>query len=108
MYANPDETKSMTVSNRDIIARKHEALVARLTESGELLGGAGLDYPWNTITIRWNQGDPISADGPFIHIQEHLTAYYVVDCDSTDRACEIAQELLDFHVTAVEVRPIHT
>jgi hypothetical protein len=39
MYADPNETKAMAASNRDIIARKHKALVARLTESGELLNG---------------------------------------------------------------------
>ena len=108
MYANPNETKAMAASDRDIIARKHEALVARLTESGELLNGAGLDYPWNTFTIRWNQGDPLRTDGPFTDAEEQLTAYYVVDCVSAERAVELAREIVDFHVTAIEVRPIHT
>jgi hypothetical protein len=108
MYADPNETKAMAASDRDTIAHKHEALVARLTESGELLYGAGLDYPWNTTTIRWNHGDPISTDGPFTDAEEQLTAYYVVNCVSADRAFELAREIVDFHVTAVEVRPIHT
>ena len=65
MYANPHETKSMSVTDREIVARKHQGLVASLTASGELLGGEGLDYPWNTTTVRWNQGEPILTDGPF-------------------------------------------
>jgi hypothetical protein len=108
MYADPNETKTMTASSREIIARKHKALVEKLTESGELINGAGLDYPWDTIAIRWNQGESIQTYGPFTPAQEHLTAYYVIDCESSDRACELAKELLDFHVTAVEVRRIHT
>ena len=108
MYADPNQTRAMTESDRDIIARKHKALVAKLTESGELLNGAGLDYPWNTLTLRWNQGDPITTEEPLHETQEHLTAYYVVDCESAERAHELARELLDFHVSAVEVRPIHT
>lgn len=108
MYADPNQTKAMTSSDRDIIARKHAALVTRLTESGELLGGEGLDYPWTTITLHWQQGHPTVTDGPMLEVREHLTAYYVVNCENVDQACELANELLDFHVTAVEVRPIHT
>ena len=38
------ETKAMTESDREIIASKHEILVADLIKSGELLDGVGLDY----------------------------------------------------------------
>ena len=75
MYADPAETKAMPVSDRDVVARKHEALVAELTASGELLDGAGLDYPWTTTTVRWNGGDPATTDGPFTDTREQLTAY---------------------------------
>jgi hypothetical protein len=108
MYANPQETKAMTEADRDFIARKHRGLVAKLTEAGELLEGEGLDYPWNTITMRWTSGEPVVTDGPLHPAPEHLTAYYVVDCATADRAYELARDLLDFHVIAVEVRPIHT
>jgi hypothetical protein len=108
MYADPNATKTMSAAEREIVARKHSALVARLTESRELLDGAGLDYPWNTKTLRLN-GDKVStSDGPLADAQEQLTAYYVVDCKDIDCALELAAEILDFHVSAVEVRPIHT
>ena len=38
---------------------------------------------------------------------EHLTAYYEVDCETPERAQEIAAHILDDHVIAVEVRRIH-
>jgi hypothetical protein len=38
---------------------------------------------------------------------EHLTAYYVVDCESPERAQKLAEHLLDHHVTSVEIRRIH-
>ena|SRR6266542_6234933 len=108
MYADPAETKPMSASDRDGVLRKHEALVAELTESGELRDGAGLDYPSTTTTLVWNHGDPVTTEGPFTDAREQVTAYYVVDCASPDRARELARQLLDFHVTAVEVRGIHT
>ncbi len=82
--------------------------MTKLRESGELLNGEGLDYLWNTITVRWNQGRPTTTDAPFSGAEQQLTAYYVVDCESIDRALELAGAILDFHVTAVEVRLIHT
>ena len=38
---------------------------------------------------------------------EHLTAYYEVDCETLDRAKEIGAYVLDHHVTSVEIRRIH-
>ena len=35
-------------------------------------------------------------------------AYFVMDCESAERAFELARELPDFNVIAVEVCPIHT
>lgn len=108
MYADPAETKAMSARNRAIIARKHEGVVAELTASGELLDGAGLDYPWDTLTLRRREDEAMVTSGPLVSATEQLTAYYVVGCDGPDRAREIAAGLLDFHVTAVEVRRIHT
>ncbi len=107
MYANPDETKAMSAADRDSIARKHQALVAELTASGELLGGAGLAYPEETRTLRLQNGAAVTSEGPLASAREHLTSYYVVDCKDLDRALSLAGRLLDFHVTAVEVRPVH-
>jgi hypothetical protein len=36
-----------------------------------------------------------------------MTAYYVFDCETAERAQAIAEGILDDHVTAVEVRRIH-
>jgi hypothetical protein len=108
MYADPAETKAMSSQQRDIVARKHEGVVAELTASGELLDGAGLDYPWDTLTMHWSEDDVTVTQGPLVSGPCQLTAYYVVRCDGPDHARKIAVQLLDFHVTAVEVRRIHT
>ena len=47
------------------------------------------------------------TDGPFIESAEQLTAYCVIDCASPERARAITGRVLGFHVTTVEVRPIH-
>ena len=107
MYADPAQTKAMSASDNDAVRRKHEALCTELTESGELLNGAGLAFPADTRTIRLQDGIAVTTDGPFAEAEEHLTAYYLIDCDGPDRAHSIAERILDFHVTAVEVRQVH-
>jgi len=72
-----------------------------------MLNGAGLAYPKDTTTIWWDEDGTITADGPFTAAAEQLTAYYMIDCASLERARAIAERVLDFHVTTVEVRPVH-
>ncbi|MDH6143768.1 hypothetical protein P3T35_005803 [Kitasatospora sp. GP30] len=111
MYADPAATEAMTKEQRAEVFRRHEALHQDLEGSGELLNGAGLAYPRDSTTLRWHPAaDPSATDGPLIGAAEQLTAltaYYVIDCATPERAREIAERVLDFHVVAVELRPIH-
>jgi hypothetical protein len=107
MYADPAHTKAMTAGDRDMVARKHAALRAELINSGELLDGAGLAYPADTTTLRLDDGAVAASQGPLMTSTIQLTAYYLVRCPDVDRARAIAEHILDFHVTAVEVRPVH-
>jgi hypothetical protein len=104
MYADPERTKAMTPDELAEVGRKHEALRSELLPSGELVGGDGLVLPEETTTLRWNGP---TTTGPLHAATEHLTAYYVVECDSDDRVLQIAARVLDFHVIAVEVRRSH-
>ncbi|MFI8243014.1 YciI family protein [Streptomyces sp. NPDC085866] len=107
MYADPAATEAMTAEQRAEVFRRHEALHEDLAETGEMLNGAGLGYPRDTATLCWAGQGSVAADGPLTDTAEQLTAYYVIECASPERAREIAERVLDFHVVAVEVRPIH-
>ena len=107
MYADPAATGAMSAADRAAVFRRHEALHQDLAGTGEMLNGAGLAYPKDTMTIRWHPDGSTTTNGAFIEAAEQLAAYYVIDCASPDRARAIAGRVLDFHVTAVEVRPIH-
>lgn len=108
MYTDPATTAAMTPTERADVFARHEALHKDLEATGEMLNGAGLAFPADTTTLHWHHdAAPTSADGPFAEAVEHMSAYYVVECDSAERAKEIATRVLDFHVVAAEVRPIH-
>ncbi len=107
MYAVPEDTRMMCASQLEEVARKHEAFRLELTGSGELLNGAGLDLSDETTACRSSDTGQTQIAGPLIAADEHVTAYYVIDCATRERATSLAESLLDEHVIAVEVRGIH-
>jgi hypothetical protein len=64
-----------------------------LAESGELVETRGLAAPVHTRRIRLQGGVPVVTDGPYAETQEVLAGYWIVDCESFDRATEIAARL---------------
>jgi hypothetical protein len=45
MYADPAATMAMSAADREPVRRKHKALGAEVTKSGEPLSAVALDYP---------------------------------------------------------------
>ena len=62
-----------------------------LAEAGELVGAEGLAGPNEARVVRAGKnGAPEVTDGPFAEAKEFLAGYWIVDCESTERAYEIA------------------
>jgi hypothetical protein len=62
-----------------------------LKESGELVAAEGLALPEQARVVRASRnGAPEVTDGPFAEAKEFLAGYWIVDCESTQRAYEIA------------------
>jgi hypothetical protein len=84
-----------------------------LAESGELVDTRGLTAPVHARRITLKQGVPVVTDGPYPESQEVLAGYWIVECESFDRATAIASRLTgcpgpygpDYEGT-VDVRPL--
>src|SRR6185295_916014 len=62
-----------------------------LHASGELVGAEGLASPDQARIVRAGRGGaPEVTDGPFAEAKEFLAGYWIVDCETTQRAYEIA------------------
>jgi hypothetical protein len=70
-----------------------ESFAGDLTGSGELVETRGLAAPVHTRRIRLRNDVPVVTDGPYAESEEVLAGYWVVECDSFDRATEIAARL---------------
>jgi len=64
-----------------------------LVESGEFVDARGLAAPVHTRRIQLKDGAPVVTDGPYPETQEVLAGYTIVECESFDRATEIAARL---------------
>ncbi|RAY11064.1 hypothetical protein DPM19_32290 [Actinomadura craniellae] len=78
----PDEVKAH-------IEFMHE-VNQRLTETGELVGGEGLAAPDQARIVRAGGGAPVVTDGPYPETKEFLVGFWVIECESLERATERA------------------
>jgi hypothetical protein len=61
-----------------------------LEENGEMVFNAGLSWPDQARIVRYDGGVPAVTDGPFPETKEFLIGFWIVDCDSEERAYAIA------------------
>lgn len=68
-----------------------QELNQELTDSGELVEAQGLSAPNEAKVVRARtDGPPAVTDGPFPEMKEFLAGYWIVECETTERAVEIA------------------
>jgi hypothetical protein len=83
-----------------------DPLLQAIPETGEWVAGAPLSDPGLARTIRVRDGAAETTDGPFADAREQLMGYWLVDCETLDRALELAALLRGADTAAVEVRPL--
>ena len=106
IYQNPATVETFSEEERDRVMAEAGELMEELTQSGEWVGGEALADPSNTKTIRLVDGAPAITDGPYAEAKEHLGGYLIVDCESAERAAEIARRWPSARFTPLEVRPL--
>ena len=104
IYNNPKVWEDLSRPEQDRVLGIHNRLIKELTESGEMLRVDGLAHPMNTKTVRLRDGVPVVTDGPFGEAKEQLAGVWALECDSIERAIEIAAPVAEYD--AVEVRPL--
>jgi len=106
IYDNP-ETRELFFSDegRSLMAEM-DVLMNELKESGELVSTEALADPHNTKSVRVQNGVAVVTDGPLAEAKEHFGGYLVVDCESIERATEIAVRWPSARFCPLEVRPI--
>ncbi len=105
IYNNPATYEALPADERDALFAQVDRIMAELTESGELLATDALADASTAKTVRVRDGVPVASDGPFVEAKEQFAGYLLVDCESEERAIEIAAKLPEAALGLVEVRP---
>ena len=106
LYDNADTREAFFGPGSESLGEEVAAVLAELRESGELVATEPLADPMQTKTVRVAVGSPVVTDGPLAEAKEHFGGYLVVDCETLDRAVEIAARWPSSRFAPLEVRPI--
>lgn len=108
MAGKPTAKPAMSADEMAAMHAHMESFHQKLVESGELVDARGLTAPVHARRIQLRGGVPVVTDGPYPETQEVLAGYTIVECESFDRATEIAAGLVNPDAAGeyVDVRPI--
>jgi hypothetical protein len=106
IYNNQATYESWSEEERQALFGEVDVIMTELRESGELVGGEALADQSNSKTVRVRDGVPAITDGPYAEAKEQFAGYLMVDCESIERATEIAARWPDARHFAMEVRPL--
>ncbi|MFF5175933.1 YciI family protein [Micromonospora sp. NPDC000089] len=108
IWNRPGFVEGLSERDRTELFGEVDQIMKELTASGELVGGQALADPSQTRTVRLAGDRPEVTDGPFLESKEQFAGYLMVDCDSPERAAEIAAGWPDVRLGlgVLEVRPV--
>jgi len=106
IYMNDSIWETLSEEERNQVFAGHDALIKLLHDSGEFVHTAALSNPTQTRVVRVRDGVTAATDGPYIEAKEYLAGYYTVECETPERAVELAALIPDARWAAIEVRPV--
>ena len=109
IYSNPASRaiwESFSDDQRAEGYRYYAALAEELAASGELIVTEALADPSLTRRVSVRDRQALTSDGPYAEAKELLAGFFLVDCDSVERAVEVAARVPEAELGLVEVRPI--
>jgi hypothetical protein len=108
LAGKPSDRPAMSAEDVAAMHALMESIHKDLVESGELVDAQGLTAPVHARRVQLQTGVPVVTDGPYPETQEVLAGYTIVECESFDRATEIAARFVnpDADEAYVDVRPI--
>jgi hypothetical protein len=104
LYDNPEMRELF--SSRPDLGEEVGTVLEEITQSGELVATEPLADPVQTRTVRPADGSTVVTDGPLAEAKEHFGGYLIVDCETAERAVEIAAKWPSARFAPIEVRPI--
>ncbi|MFE7393253.1 YciI family protein [Streptomyces sp. NPDC002596] len=95
----PAEAWPKAIAKQDAFNKKYQG-------TGELVGAYGLADAALAQLVRRKDGAATVTDGPYLETKEYLASFYLLDCESLERAQQIAADMPFADVEPVELWPV--
>jgi hypothetical protein len=105
---DPAVWNGLSEAQREEVFAGHLRFQETTKASGEFVATEALADPSNSAVVRVRAGRSEVADGPLVAASSYFCGWYIVDCESRQRAVDLAALVPDAAHTAMEVRPLMT
>jgi hypothetical protein len=103
VYEAPGSREAFPPEQFDALFAEYMAL----TDDPRFLNGAELQPVDTATTVRVQDGQTLTTDGPFAETKEVFGGYYVFDAENLDQAIELAARIPAARIGgSVEIRPV--
>ena len=100
---DPEAWATLSEQEQQAIYADYQAL----NQTPGVTPGLGLAAPETATTVRVQNGQTLTTDGPFVETKEALGGYLFFEADDLDAAIEVAARIPAARLGgAIEVRPI--
>ena len=109
IYGNPESRaawEGMSAEQQAAGLAYYQQLSDDLDASGERVISERLAFPELATRVSVGDHGTTTTDGPFAEAKEFLAGFYLLDCESHERAVEIAARIPEAAFAVVEVRPV--
>ena len=106
IYGNQEKWESFPPEEWPAAIARQDAFNAQYRATGELLGAYGLADAARREAGAARDGLPAVTDGPYLETKEYLASFYLLDCESEERAQQIAADMPFADTEPVELWPV--
>jgi len=100
---DPEAWAKLSEDEQSAVYRDYQAI----NETPGVTSGLQLQDPETATTVRVENGETLTTDGPFVAVKEAIGGYLILEADDLDAAIELAARVPAARLGgAVEVRPI--
>jgi hypothetical protein len=102
IYGSPEVWRNLSDDERNAMYQEYGVVSA----TPGILGGHELDSVATATTVRVQNGETLTTDGPFAETKEVLGGLFVYEADNLDDAIALAARIPDARQGSIEVRPL--
>jgi len=106
IYGNQEKWASIPAGEWPKAIARQDAFNRKYQATGELIGAYGLANEVQARLVRREHGLPAVTDGPYLETKEYIASFYLLDCESEERALQIAADMPFADVDPVELWPV--